>query len=463
MNPQGTTTSSPNGETAAQELFALTDEQILEIEPAGPAPAASSVILSQPAARGEAQTASSPSDFGAENLSSGLAAEREQSKRDSSVAALPQNDRTSGVSQLGASVQQGVASATEHASRNTAPGAPPKWLADMMDDPQAGAEARDLWSGVQQARQEASAFREVFAKPEEARAAAERARTLEEIDAAFYGGAGKSPGEISAARAALAQRLLREDPAAFREMVFAGLRALEETAGNVPTLVPAIQATRQTSQDSPTPDRKGGGPSLGMTQESVSAYREFERAANEELERSVGGAIERALAQALPNARGESEKETAGARYIVPLQQRLSTAIRQEIEAALKDDRQLGEQVAQVLASRRFDEPTRAQVVRLINDRAQQLVPVAAKRVIDDWTQATLAAHRSRLPAGQAQTQRAASGGDRSGLAPADVSAGIPPLKSGNIGRASGRSDSSGARAGRIDYRKLTDEQILNL
>jgi hypothetical protein len=328
----------------------------------------------------------------------------------------------------------------------------------MMDDPQAGAEARDFWNDIQQARQEADAYRAVFAKPDDARAAAERARALEEIDAAFYGGAGKSPEEISAARAALAQRLLREDPAAFREMVFAGLRALGET-----TLVPATQATRQTSQDSSTPDRKGGGPSLGMTQESVSAYREFERAANEELERSVGGAIERALAQALPNARGESEKETAGARYIVPLQQRLSTAIHQEIEAALKDDRQLGEQVAQVLASRRFDEPTRAQVVRLINDRAQQLVPVAAKRVIDDWTQATLAAHRSRLPAGQAQTQRAASAGERSGLAPADVSAGIPPLKSGNIGRASGRSDSSGARAGRIDYRKLTDEQILNL
>src|SRR5260221_9292597 len=131
---------------------------------------------------------------------------------------------------------------------------PPPWLAAQMKDLWNGDEARDLWDGVQQARQEAAAYREVFAKPEEARAAvreaqtlkelypggvdqarasAERARTLDEIDAAFYGGAGKSPGEQSAGRAALAQRMLREDPPAFREMVFAGLRALEES-GSAP-------------------------------------------------------------------------------------------------------------------------------------------------------------------------------------------------------------------------------------
>ena len=60
-----------------------------------------------------------------------------------------------------------------------------------MDDPQSGGEAQDLWNGVQQARLEAAAYREVFAKPEDARAlkelypggveqaraAAERART----------------------------------------------------------------------------------------------------------------------------------------------------------------------------------------------------------------------------------------------------------------------------------------------
>jgi hypothetical protein len=59
---------------------------------------------------------------------------------------------------------------------------------------------------------------------------------------------------------------------------------------------------------------------------------------------------------------------------------------RGEGEAALKGDRQLGEQIVQILFARRFDNETRAQVVRLIGDRARQLVPSVAKRVINDWT-----------------------------------------------------------------------------
>src|SRR5467141_4766510 len=100
-----------------------------------------------------------------------------------------------------------------------------------MKDPWNGEEARELWNGVQQAKSEAAAYRAAFASPEdaralkelypggvnEARAAAERARLLNEVDRAYFGGAGNSPEQISASRAQLAQRMLREDPAAFRE------------------------------------------------------------------------------------------------------------------------------------------------------------------------------------------------------------------------------------------------------
>src|SRR5216684_3951021 len=55
-----------------------------------------------------------------------------------------------------------------------------------------------------------------------------RGRLLEEIDRGYFGAAGNSPEQLSASRAQLAQRMLREDPAAFREMVVAGLRALQE-------------------------------------------------------------------------------------------------------------------------------------------------------------------------------------------------------------------------------------------
>ena len=59
----------------------------------------------------------------------------------------------------------------------------------------------------------------------EAKAAAERARQLDEIDAAYYRG-------DAAARGQLAQRMMLEDPRAFREMVEAGVRLLREVASD---------------------------------------------------------------------------------------------------------------------------------------------------------------------------------------------------------------------------------------
>ena len=455
MNQQSNAATSAVSAGSEHELFVLTDEQILEIVDGGPGVPPPRVTLSEPAAAGEAK-----------NVSSGVAL-------DDTVAANAKNS-VAEVSET--STQKGASPLAKHAAE------PPKWLADMMADPQAGAEARDLWTGIQHARQEAAAFREVFAKPEEARAAAERARALEEIDAAFYGGAGNSPEEASAARAVLAQRLMREDPAAFREMVLAGLRALQEGGANAaahphraarPVRVSPSQPEQQTSQDSslrlPTADR------LGMTEASelapqaaahdvqVAAYRSFERAANADLERSVGSAIERTLAQAIPNISKTGAPGRAGAQHGAPLQARLQAAIHEDIEAALRADRQLGEQVAQVLASRRFDEDARTQVVRLINDRAQQLVPAATKRVINDWTQATLAAHG-------AKTRTAENSGTRADLTSGEPSAPsrrFPPGQtrqaSAPVDAAPGRGNADATGAARLDYRKLSDEQILDL
>jgi hypothetical protein len=131
----------------------------------------------------------------------------------------------------------------------------------------------------------------------------------------------------------------------------------------------------------------------------------------------------------------------------------LSAAIRQDVEAALKDDRQLSEQVAQILSGKRLDNETRAQVVRLIGERAQQLVPVAAKRVLSDWTQTTLAAHRAR-----GDRSDAASG--RREVAPA-ASSPVPAQAATRERSTERRLSTNRARA--VDYRKLSDEQILDL
>jgi hypothetical protein len=355
------------------------------------------------------------------------------------------------VSAPGHTVEPPLAATTSVATASAAsPGVSeaPKWLADMMADPQSGGEARDFWQGVQQARQDSTEYRKVFAKPEDARLAAERSRTLDEFDTAFYSVAGKPPEQASAARAALAQRLLQEDPAAFREMVFAGLRAIEQAG-----VLGGVSAASTNSGLKPGATAQASA-SGAVSDASLVVYREFEKSANEDLERSVGNAIERTVRQALPNLGRSDDAAAAGVRNAVPLQQRLATAIREDIDAALKGDRQLGEQVAQLLASHRFDDATRMQVVRLINDRAQQLLPTAARRVINSWTQTTLAAHRTTSGSTTQILSEAAQPAAR-----ADSHTTSRP----EAARQAAREERKTSRSERVDYRKLSDEQILEL
>jgi hypothetical protein len=420
-------TPSANLESAVQELFALTDEQILEIEPEVQDVEVAASSAPQP----DTSTAGAPA---------------------SSTAAT--EARAPGAS---AGEQR---TSTEHGDPSAASGAhPPRWLADRMADPQTGAEARNLWDGIQQERQEAAAYREIFGKPQEAKSAAERARLLDDIDRAYFAG-------DATQRAHLATTMLREDPAAFREMVFAGLRALEEAekgagsstdATSIPRLAKALGAERSNAPVG----MQHAAPHLGNTpavEAQMAAYAAFERSANEELERSVGGAIERTLHQALPNTAGTDS---------AAMKTRLAGTIRQDIEKALQGDPQLGEQVAQILAARRpggtqtfrFDEEARAQVVRLIGERAQQLVPGAAKRVLSDWTQTMLASHRARSNRAETASARrevaTANPEQRAGSSPAS-----PPRQQTQT-RRQDASVTSAAR--KVDYRKLSDEQILDL
>jgi len=507
MNPPISVSSTPgNGASTPHDLFALTDEQILEIAPEGEVNIAPGFSPASP-----------PNAPSRDAVAQG----------ESSSPASQENNRgadTPGHNTADVSSTDHGTRATEHAAE------PPPWLAAQMNDPWTGQEARDLWQGVQQAQSEAAAYRAAIATPEdartlkelypggvaEARATAERARVLQDIDRAYFGLSGGTPEQATAARAELAQRMLREDPEAFREMVFAGLRALEAaekgSAGASSASYPPRPAQLFGNRDEnhsvagaqhaaplQSSANNAGTENFSSTEhgsrntdhgfhqssvtshQSLSAYAAFEKAANDDLERSVGATITRTLERAIPNLSRGEEGATAGARSSVPLQERLGSAIREDVEAALKGDRQLGEQIAQILSARRFDSESRAQVVRLIDDRAQQLVPIAAKRVLQDWTQATLTAHRGH-------TARA-NGAFRPDLEPAIAPA---PSHSTHGAVAQGESASPAASssaaaswrgntnprdlpAGRqalpratprnrgLDYRKLSDEQILEL
>ncbi len=457
MNQHTTAAVASSGENSIQELFALSDEQILDIAP-----------------------------------------EKEVARPDAVASQEAQPRETLASRAEDATPNATAPGSTGHESRATSHDTvePPPWLAAQMQDPWGGEEAREFWDGVQQARSEAAAYRSAIASPEdaralkelypggvsEARAAAERARLLDEVDRAYFGAAGNSPEQLSASRAQLAQRMLREDPAAFREMVEAGIRVLQEagTQNHAPkSVASAISEPRASRHDAgenslvaaqhAAPPQGNAAPAATPASQalhgspvtshaSLSAYAAFERAANEDLERSVGTAIERTLMQALPSFEQHNTPGQAGVQRAAPLRERLAGSVRVEVEKALQGDRQLGEQVAQILSSRRFDNEARAQIVRLIGERAQQLVPGAAKRVLNEWTQTTLAAHRGR-------TQRA-DAAPATDVAPAS----LPARPVGNEQHSAPRQNASrdsgqgaAARSRQVNYRKLSDEQILDL
>lgn len=376
--------------------------------------------------------------------------------------------------------QRASDTAAQSQSGNANAGAPPAWLAEAIADPQRGKEARAFWESAQSAERDSAAYRATFATPEAARDAAARAGQLNSIDRAYYGTEGVAPHELSASREALAQQLLRDDPAAFRDVLAAGLRA----AGvrNIEGILPGtISSQANSSRNAAHTDHSSssalvtGGQATQQAQ--LAAYAAFERATNDDVDRAVGPEIDRVLEQALPASNSSASGRAT--------HERLAGMVHNEIGLALKQDRALGEQITQLLRggsardaqagsphALRFDDETRAQVVRLIAARAASLVPSASRRVLGEWTQSALSARRERSSRGashatsgidaaptraqssqrSASTERAARQ-SRNDAAHASTT---PQRESASPGSR----DSS--RRG-INYRALTDEDILGL
>jgi hypothetical protein len=195
----GADASSSTGTTNSGAAL-LTDEEILGIEPAGPAALPhSSVILSE---------AKNPSSIARESDSA-------TTRRDSSGNGGPQNDNRDTPSQHEASPQM------------------PDWMANAAADPAHGGEAQALWREHQE-------FRAAFSSPGEARAVADEVRAMKEllpggvqdvlslreatqsverIDAALFSGDARAQSEVVA-------ELARANPAAFRSLFAEAARVL---------------------------------------------------------------------------------------------------------------------------------------------------------------------------------------------------------------------------------------------
>src|SRR5260370_39886243 len=131
-----TAATASDNETSAHDLFALSDEQILEIEPEA------EVVGQQVSVTPAEQTSLSA------NGDAGAAAAPPVTGRQSPVTSQQAADQ-------GARAQPGLAVPLE----------PPAWLAAQMKDPWGGGEAREVLDGVQQGSAEAAGYRGAFSAP----------------------------------------------------------------------------------------------------------------------------------------------------------------------------------------------------------------------------------------------------------------------------------------------------------
>lgn len=416
-NDASTASSGSNGQsTIGEAIYALTDEQILDIDDAEAAPPQHGAIPGQrdeSASSRQAGNDQHPGVAASDDERTGPAVSDHASERDNRAV-------DSSLSPAKPTLEQNDV-ATASAARDsqvTNQESPPEWLAQAMNDPQQGGPARQFWESAQQTRAQAA--------------------QLASLDRAYFGAPGAPVAQLAESRQALAQQLLREDPAAFREMLAAGLRALQRQGG-------ILSEGRADAQESPVTSHLSP---VTSHESRLAHYAAFERAANDDLDRAVRPEIARVLERALPAGNNESARST---------QERLSGLVRTEIETALRQDRALGEQVAQLLRSRTFDDATRAQVVRLIAARATSLVPAASRRVLSEWTQSALAAHRARRSlTGVTDAARDASSSPATAASPASSAAKPRPAQTAALG-----TTHAGSR--RINYRALSDEEILDL
>jgi len=309
---------------------------------------------------------------------------------------------------------------------------------EAITSPQGRSTAPEV--GDKNAQGEPAWMKQLEAQPAaaaEARQWREAAQNVAALDAAYFSG-------DAGARSGLAQRLYENDPGAFREMLAEGARMLasrdpqslaelSRQLGMSETQAPnagaksVAQAARSPEAGTTAFGQSGAENSGGAF--PAEAYRAFESATNDDVARSTRGAIERTLSSTLPEGIGE------GAR------RRIGDDIFQELHATLSADRELSRQVGEILRGWHFDGASRQQIVSLISSRARGAMPEVARRVVSEWTSSVLASDRARA----ARVDAAASRRDITG------------------GRVPDTIPASGLLPRKIDYSKMSDEQILDL
>ena len=269
--------------------------------------------------------------------------------------------------------------------------------------------ALDANPDLRRAWDDAQAYRETFASPEEARAATALLADLDRMDALFFSRRPEDHAELARAVASL-------DPAAFASLAQAMSAHASGSVGAGLEPAPIAETT--------APHDETSAPTA-----PTQAQSDFFRSANAAAVESVLDAIETQVERLLPENISKSARN------------RVVGEIYRELDTTLRSNSQLAQQMRDALRSGSLDAEHQRAVVSLVTGRARQALPGVAKRVLSEWTSTVVAAHndrRARQHAAERRIDIAGSSGTGS-----DGPRSIAPRE--------------------VDYKRMSDADILNL
>lgn len=311
-------------------------------------------------------------------------------------------------------------------------------------------ELRDAWCDAQSFREifpdveSARAIQKLFPTIEDARAANSQVADLARLDTLFFSNRPESHAELAAA-------IYRLNPTAFRnlaQMMNAIVSPIGEGVQTFSPLGPTSTLTAQSSSGRATgtmaPNANGEPNSLSqptdgrtqrgsedthLQQPSTAAHEHaFFHETNAAAVEGVLNSIQSQLDRLLPEGTPQNTR------------QRLTGEIYREVDAALQSNRAFGQQLRQAFRSGQLTPENQRAIVGMVVGRAKQALPGIAKRVLGEWTSGVVA------HAGARQERQ------RNAARRVDIAGGAP---GGDSPRALMPKD--------IDYRRMSDNDILNL
>lgn len=289
---------------------------------------------------------------------------------------------------------------------------------DSSAEPESVRAALDANPELRRAWQDAQAYRETFATPEEARAATALLADLDRMDALFFS---RRPED----HAELARAVSQLDPAAFASLAQAMAQHAESSARARNSAPGAVQRDERQQANPQNPTSPATTAPSGPTQ----AQTDFFHAANAAAVQGVLDAIESQVERLLPEGVSKSARN------------RVVGEIYRELDTTLRSNRQLAQQMREAFRSGALDADHQRAIVSLVTGRARQALPGVAKRVLNEWTSTIVTTNhdrRARQRAAERRVDISGSGG------------------AGNDGRRP-----LGPRD--IDYARMSDSDILNL